>query len=191
MPTFDSQAFPLDPTRLTDATRVVFVFGSENDYLATEKDRARVARLFEVMNLSPDCYDVTVISADRNGQEIDQYAEALSQLKNLRAVIAIAGMSAILPRVLPRKTGFTVPILAVGMPSNGYPDGDDARLTITRVPGGVCPPAYFETLYAAAMFAVQIICVSHDIPEYLGRFQNYMANSPDVVRDALGGLPLY
>lgn len=101
---------------------VSIIAGSTSDKLVYEK-------VEKVLNEHGINYDLQIISAHRNPQELDEY------LKNSQALlyIAVAGLSAALPGVIASKTDKPV----IGVPVSAKLGGLDALLSIVQMPPGV------------------------------------------------------
>jgi 5-(carboxyamino)imidazole ribonucleotide mutase len=101
---------------------VSIIAGSTSDkevYKKTEK----------VLNENGIVYDLQIISAHRNPNELDEYLKESESL----IYIAIAGLSAALPGVIASKTDKPV----IGVPVSTKLGGLDALLSIVQMPPGV------------------------------------------------------
>ena len=103
--------------------KVAIIMGSESDRAVADK---AVAVLTEY-NVP---YEVKVISAHRNPDELDRY---LKESEDVSVIIAIAGLSAALPGVIASKTEKPV----IGVPVSGKLLGMDALLSMVQMPSGV------------------------------------------------------
>jgi 5-(carboxyamino)imidazole ribonucleotide mutase len=103
--------------------KVAIIMGSESDRAVADK---AVAVLTEY-NVP---YEVKVISAHRNPDELDRY---LKESEEVSVIIAIAGLSAALPGVIASKTEKPV----IGVPVSGKLLGMDALLSMVQMPSGV------------------------------------------------------
>ncbi|MFO7794556.1 MAG: 5-(carboxyamino)imidazole ribonucleotide mutase [Promethearchaeati archaeon] len=74
-------------------------------------------------------YELKILSAHRNPDELDAYVNSCSAL----IYIAVAGLSAALPGVIASKTNKPV----IGVPVNAKLGGLDALLSIAQMPPGV------------------------------------------------------
>ncbi|KKM64972.1 hypothetical protein LCGC14_1346000, partial [marine sediment metagenome] len=74
-------------------------------------------------------YDLQIISAHRNPNELDEYIKKCESL----VYIAVAGLSAALPGVIASKTDKPV----IGVPVSSKLGGLDALLSIVQMPPGV------------------------------------------------------
>jgi 5-(carboxyamino)imidazole ribonucleotide mutase len=97
--------------------------------LGSASDRAIADRTVEVLSKNDVSFDLQVISADRNPDELDAYVNG----SGARVFIAIAGLSAALPGVVASKTSKPV----IGVPVSAKLGGLDALLSIVQMPGGV------------------------------------------------------
>ena len=101
---------------------VSIIAGSTSDkevYKKTEK----------VLNENGIIYDLQILSAHRNPNELDAYIKDCDSL----IFIAIAGLSAALPGFIASKTGKPV----IGVPVSSKLGGLDALLSIVQMPPGV------------------------------------------------------
>ncbi len=103
--------------------KVAIIMGSESDRAVADK---AVAVLTEY-NVP---YEVKMISAHRNPDELDRY---LKESEDVSVIIAIAGLSAALPGVIASKTQKPV----IGVPVRGELLGMDALLSMVQMPSGV------------------------------------------------------
>lgn len=97
--------------------------------MGSESDRAIADRAVSVLEKSKYTYEVVVISAHRNPDNLDEYIKSSDAL----VFIAIAGLSAALPGVIASKTKKPV----IGVPVNAKLGGLDALLSIAQMPPGV------------------------------------------------------
>jgi 5-(carboxyamino)imidazole ribonucleotide mutase len=97
--------------------------------LGSASDRAIADRTVEVLSKNDVSFDLQVISAHRNPDELDAYVNG----SGARVFIAIAGLSAALPGVVASKTSKPV----IGVPVSAKLGGLDALLSIVQMPGGV------------------------------------------------------
>jgi len=74
-------------------------------------------------------YDISVISAHREPDKLDEFVK----MSSCKVFIAIAGLSAALPGVIASKTKKPV----IGVPVSGPLQGIDALLSIVQMPKGV------------------------------------------------------
>ncbi|MGB3459899.1 MAG: 5-(carboxyamino)imidazole ribonucleotide mutase [Halobacteriota archaeon] len=103
--------------------KVAIILGSESDRAVADKAVAVLAEY----NVP---YEVKVISAHRNPDELDRY---LKESEDVSVIIAIAGLSAALPGVIASKTEKPV----IGVPVSGKLLGLDALLSMVQMPSGV------------------------------------------------------
>ena len=106
----------------TKQTLISIIAGSTSDkdvYKKTEK----------VLNENNISYDLQIISAHRNPNELDEYIKNCESL----VYIAVAGLSAALPGVIASKTDKPV----IGVPVSSKLGGLDALLSIVQMPPGV------------------------------------------------------
>ena len=98
--------------------------------MGSESDRAVANKAVAVLTEYNVPYEVKVISAHRNPDELDRY---LKESEEVSVIIAIAGLSAALPGVIASKTEKPV----IGVPVSGKLLGMDALLSMVQMPSGV------------------------------------------------------
>lgn len=99
--------------------------------LGSESDRAVADKAVKVLETHKIPYEVKVISAHRNPDELDRYLKESNE--SVGVIIAIAGLSAALPGVIASKTEKPV----IGVPVSGKLLGMDALLSMVQMPSGV------------------------------------------------------
>jgi len=97
--------------------------------LGSASDRAIADKAVEVLSKNNVSYDVQVLSAHRNPDELDAYLKG----SDAKVFIAIAGLSAALPGVVASRTDKPV----IGVPVSAKLGGMDALLSIVQMPGGI------------------------------------------------------
>jgi 5-(carboxyamino)imidazole ribonucleotide mutase len=97
--------------------------------MGSESDRAIANRAVSVIEKTSYTYEVMVISAHRNPNELDSYISKT----DAKVFITIAGLSAALPGVVASKTKKPV----IGVPVSAKLGGLDALLSIAQMPPGV------------------------------------------------------
>jgi len=105
-------------------SEVAVILGSESDMPIAE----RVVNVLEREGVS---YELKVISAHRQPEELDRYLR--EEAEEVSVFIAIAGLSAALPGVIASKTDKVV----IGVPVSGKLMGLDALLSMVQMPAGV------------------------------------------------------
>ena len=128
-------------------SEVAVILGSESDMPIAE----RVVNVLEREGVS---YELKVISAHRQPEELDRYLREKSE--EVSVFIAIAGLSAALPGVIASKTDKVV----IGVPVSGKLLGLDALLSMVQMPAGV-PVAVvgIDNGENAALLALRILNV--------------------------------
>ena len=131
---------------------VGIVLGSDSDLPVIES----AIKLLEELELS---YEIRILSAHRTPDDVAQYSMSASK-RGLKAIIAVAGMSAALPGVISAYTSLPV----IGVPvASGALSGIDALLAISQMPPGV-PVATMAIGSAGAknavIFAARIIALN-------------------------------
>lgn len=97
--------------------------------MGSESDRPISNRAVSVLEKTQYSFDVQVISAHRNPDELDAHITS----SDAKVYVAIAGLSAALPGVIASKTKKPV----IGVPVNSKLGGLDALLSIAQMPSGV------------------------------------------------------
>lgn len=97
--------------------------------LGSASDRAIADKAVGVLTKNGVSYDLQVLSAHRNPEELDAYVKK----SKAKVFIAIAGLSAALPGVVASKTNKPV----IGVPVSAKLGGLDALLSIVQMPSGV------------------------------------------------------
>ncbi len=104
--------------------KVAIIMGSKSDQAVADTAIA-------VLEEHSIPYEVQVLSAHRNPEELDRYVKESED--SVAVFIAIAGLSAALPGVLAAKTAKPV----IGVPVSGTLLGLDALLSMVQMPPGV------------------------------------------------------
>lgn len=97
--------------------------------IGSESDREIALRSSKVLEGAGVEYEIRVISAHRNPDELDKYMSN----SDAEVFIAIAGLSAALPGVIASRTKRPV----IGVPVSSKLGGMDALLSIVQMPRGV------------------------------------------------------
>jgi len=99
--------------------------------LGSNSDRAVADKAVKVLEEHKIPYELRVISAHRNPDELDRYLKESED--SVWVIIAIAGLSAALPGVIASKTEKPV----IGVPVSGKLMGMDALLSMVQMPSDV------------------------------------------------------
>ncbi|MGV9200184.1 MAG: 5-(carboxyamino)imidazole ribonucleotide mutase [Promethearchaeia archaeon] len=128
---------------------VALIAGSTSDKEVYEKAE-------KVLNEEKVPYELKILSAHRNPDELDDYIKKSKAL----VFIAVAGLAAALPGVIASKTEKPV----IGVPVNAKLAGLDALLSIVQMPPGV-PVACvgIDRGDNAAHLAIQILKLTGEI----------------------------
>ncbi|MEM3594678.1 MAG: 5-(carboxyamino)imidazole ribonucleotide mutase [Candidatus Jordarchaeaceae archaeon] len=97
--------------------------------MGSESDKEVAMKAVEVLENNNVPYDVKVLSAHRNPEELEKY---ISESKS-EVFIAIAGLAAHLPGFIASRTEKPV----IGVPVSSKLGGLDALLSIVQMPSGV------------------------------------------------------
>jgi len=131
--------------------KVSIIMGSTSDLPVMEK----ACKLLDEMQVP---FEVNALSAHRTPDAVEEFARTAKD-RNIRVIIAGAGMAAALPGVIAAST--TIPV--IGVPIKGMLDGLDAMLSIIQMPPGI-PVATVGVNGAqnAAILAVQMLALSDE-----------------------------
>lgn len=122
---------------------VSIIMGSESDIKISD-------RVVSVLEKAKYSFDVQVISAHRNPDELDAHITS----STAKVYIAIAGLSAALPGVIASKTNRPV----IGVPVSSKLGGLDALLSIAQMPAGVPVASVgIDNGVNAAILAIRIL----------------------------------
>ena len=134
--------------------------GSTSDLPIMEK----AAKVLDEMGVF---FEMNALSAHRTPQEVERFARE-AEGRDIRVIIAGAGMAAALPGVIAANTALPV----IGVPIKGMLDGLDALLSIVQMPPGI-PVATTGVNGAqnAAILACQMLALSDD--ELAARLETY------------------
>lgn len=140
--------------------KISIIMGSDSD-LPVMKKACGVCDEFEVG------YEMRVISAHRNPQEIMEYAQNVHK-RGIKVVIAGAGGAAHLPGVIAGNT----PLPVIGVPINTKLNGLDSLLSIVQMPPGV-PVACVAVDGAknAGLLAMQVLATGDE--KMMEKYLNY------------------
>ncbi len=139
---------------------VSIIMGSTSDMPVLEK-AAKLLDEFEIP------FEINALSAHRTPQEVTDFANNASK-RELKVIIAAAGMAAHLPGVIAAQT--TVPV--IGVPIKSTLEGMDALLAIVQMPPGI--PVATVGINAglnAAILAVQMLSLTDE--RIAARFAEY------------------
>ncbi|MBE0516345.1 MAG: 5-(carboxyamino)imidazole ribonucleotide mutase [Methanophagales archaeon] len=124
--------------------------------VGSKSDQAVADRAIKVLEAHDIPYEVRVISAHRNPEELDRYLK--ENRDSFAVIIAIAGLSAALPGVIASKTEKPV----IGVPVSGMLLGLDALLSMVQMPSGVPVGVVgIDNGENAALLALRILKVGH------------------------------
>lgn len=144
--------------------QVVVILGSSSDKPALEK-----AGFVEILGEVGVSYEVSVISAHRNSDELEEYCRRKEREGTL-VFAGAAGMAGALPGAIAALVA-SRPVIGIPLPSEGYPDANDAFLAMYRMPPG--KPVAVCSLPNAALLACQIVALTSE--EVYDRLTDYLA----------------
>ena len=119
------------------APKIGIIMGSASDIPVVEKGTP----VLEELGIE---FEVAIASAHRTPADVENYAKG-ARKRGIKALVAVAGLSAALPGVVAAAT--TLPVIGVPV-KGGAMDGLDALLSIAQMPPGV--PAASVGLNVAA-----------------------------------------
>ena len=145
---------------------VSIIMGSTSDLPVMEKAMA----FFEEMQIP---FEVNALSAHRTPDAVEDFAKT-AKARNVKVIIAAAGMAAALPGVITAST--TLPV--IGVPVKGMLDGLDALLSIVQMPPGI-PVATVGVnggLNAAILATEMLALADTDIAQRLANYKLSLRN---------------
>ena len=145
-------------------TRVAVLMGSTSD----EPVMKKCLELLDYFGLP---YEVRVLSAHRNPEEVDSFALG-AEKRGIEVIVAGAGMAAHLPGVVAART--TIPVIGVPLEGSSLA-GQDALYSMVQMPAGV-PVATVSIGPAgaknAAVLAAEILALQDpDVKRKLASFR--------------------
>ena len=143
--------------------QVAIIMGSKSDWDVMSHAAAMLSEL-DIQ------HEAKVISAHRTPDLLDEYCATLQE-KEVKVIIAGAGLAAALPGVVAAKT--TIPVIGVPLVA-GSLDGLDALMSIVQMPPGIPvgtmalgkPGAINSALFAAAILALNDNAIAKGISAY-------------------------
>tara|TARA_Y100001001_G_scaffold400_1_gene414 strand:- start:340 stop:822 length:483 start_codon:yes stop_codon:yes gene_type:complete len=143
--------------------QVAIIMGSKSDWDVMSHAAAMLSEL-DIQ------HEAKVISAHRTPDLLDEYCAKLLE-KEIKVIIAGAGLAAALPGVIAAKT--TLPVIGVPLVA-GSLDGIDALMSIVQMPPGIPvgtmalgkPGAINSALFAAAILALTDASIAQRISAY-------------------------
>jgi len=143
--------------------QVAIIMGSKSDWDVMSHAAAMLSEL-DIQ------HEAKVISAHRTPDLLDEYCAKLLE-KEIKVIIAGAGLAAALPGVIAAKT--TLPVIGVPLVA-GSLDGIDALMSIVQMPPGIPvgtmalgkPGAINSALFAAAILALTDTGIAQRISAY-------------------------
>ena len=143
--------------------QVAIIMGSKSDWGVMSHAAAMLSEL-DIQ------HEAKVISAHRTPDLLDEYCAKLLE-KEIKVIIAGAGLAAALPGVIAAKT--TLPVIGVPLVA-GSLDGIDALMSIVQMPPGIPvgtmalgkPGAINSALFAAAILALTDASIAQRISTY-------------------------
>ena len=160
---------------------VSIIMGSTSDLPVMEKAMA----FFEDMQIP---FEVNALSAHRTPDAVEHFAKN-AKARNIKVIIAAAGMAAALPGVIAAST--TLPV--IGVPVKGMLDGLDALLSIVQMPPGI-PVATVGVnggLNAAILATEMLALGDDDIARRLSDYKQSLRTKIEKANDQLSEIKSY
>ncbi len=160
---------------------VSIIMGSTSDLPVMEKAMA----FFEDMQIP---FEVNALSAHRTPAAVEHFAKN-AKARNIKVIIAAAGMAAALPGVIAAST--TLPV--IGVPVKGMLDGLDALLSIVQMPPGI-PVATVGVnggLNAAILATEMLALGDDDIARRLSDYKQSLRTKIEKANDQLSEIKSY
>ena len=129
-------------------------------FMGSETDKEKIVPALKVLHDFGVGYEIFVISAHRTPQKLANKLNVLNAQKNIKVIIAAAGMSAGLPGAIAGQT--IKPVIGVPLSSKSSPVNDLAALfAIAQMPPGI-PTATvaIDGAKNAAYLALQILALT-------------------------------
>ena len=114
-------------------------------------------------------FEVNALSAHRTPDAVEAFAKG-AQARDIKVIIAAAGMAAALPGVVAAST--TLPV--IGVPIKGMLDGLDALLSIVQMPPGipVATVGVNGALNAAVLATEMLALTNEDVAQRLAEYKS-------------------
>jgi len=160
---------------------VSIIMGSTSDLPVMEKAMA----FFEDLQIP---FEVNALSAHRTPDAVEQFAKN-AKSRNVKVIIAAAGMAAALPGVIAAST--TLPV--IGVPVKGMLDGLDALLSIVQMPPGI-PVATVGVnggLNAAILATEMLALADEDIAQRLNDYKQSLSKKIEKANEQLSEIKNY
>ena len=147
---------------------VSIIMGSTSDLPILEK----AAKFLDEMEVP---FEMNALSAHRTPAQVEEFARN-ARSRGVKVIIAAAGMAAALPGVIAAMT----PLPVIGVPINSTLDGQDALLSIVRMPPGISVATVgINAGLNAAVMATQMLALSDE--QLAERFDQYRAKLQDKI----------
>lgn len=147
---------------------VSIIMGSISDLSIMEK----AAKFLDSMEVP---FEMNALSAHRTPAEVEQFARN-AESRDIKVIIAGAGMAAALPGVIAAMT----PVPVIGVPISASLDGRDALLSIVQMPPGIAVATVgIDGGLNAGILATQILSLSD--PDVNARFSSYREQLVDKI----------
>lgn len=132
--------------------KIAVILGSNSDFSQVEEG----LKLLDEFKID---YELKVLSAHRNPQELSKYVKSLEN-KGIKVIIACAGLSAALPGVV--SSYVDIPVIGVPLYSKAF-KGIDSLLSILQMPKGVpvaCLTVGSSGMVNAVILSLRILSLS-------------------------------
>ncbi len=158
---------------------IVIVVGSDTDVeILTE------SKMLGILDECKQKREIYVCSAHRSREDLKIYCDR-KVMEGTKVFIAAAGMAAHLAGAIAANIDYRLPVIAVALPSEDFPNGIDALFSSVRMPGG-CPVGSTgigkSALKNAALLALQIIAIGdEEVKERLVEYLKGHKKSPYIL----------
>lgn len=155
---------------------ISFIAGSESDLKIMVE-----SGMFEVVERSEITFELHVISADRNPEEIDEFCRAVREKHLVKVIVTVAGLAAVLSSAIKSRVGI-IPVLAVPL------DNESLSSNINKPKGvsiGVCGAPGKSACFNTALLACEIVAISdagiaEDVEAVLGTIRGEKSAQFDI-----------
>lgn len=157
------------PEKGANMPKAAVIMGSDSDYNVVKKCTDQLDQ-FGID------YDLEVISAHRNPDQIFQYVRSAED-KGIEIIIGAAGKAAHLPGIMAGLT--TLPVIGIPIKTS-FEGGLDSLLSIVQMPSGVpVATVAVDGAQNAAILAAQILALKY--PELKGKLADFKQQLNDEV----------
>lgn len=154
----------IERVKVFGENKIAVVAGSESN-LKTIME----SEMFDIFKYAGISFELHIISADRNPDQIDEFCHAVIDKGKVEVIITIAGLAAVLASAIKARVGI-IPVLAASM------DAASLSANINKPKGvaiGVCGSDGVNACYNSAILAAEIVAngdqfIAENLEQYLG-----------------------